>query len=461
MKFPFRHPHHAHLEGTSNFKTTASVWLLFTLFLAIGAASGEVAAFGWARTLKDSPPIHAWNQVALHIISQERVSPPMASRALALLHTSILQATMHADVTKELKSAEANKDARLNAVISSVSRSILLLEFPKQKVLIDDAFTEITKNIQTDPAVGPLIRFGDAFGRARQKDRQNDGSKIVSVPKTESGIGKWVATGPKFTAPLLPSWQNVRLFVLPSVDNFRAPKAPEITSATYAFDYQLTKDIGAKGSTSRTLEQTTIAHFWEDGPGTNTPPGHWNVIARGVSIDRKVSETEAVRLYAMLNAALADAAVVCWDCKYSCNFWRPITAIHHADNDNNPSTMVDPKWEPLLPTPPFPEYTSGHSTFSGTAAAVLARFFGTDDVQFESRSQSLPGFVREYPSFSAAAVEAGMSRIYGGIHFMSANTQGLNVGNRIGNYAFENWESLINIPTGPQSQAISLLDSAN
>ena len=128
---------------------------------------------------------------------------------------------------------------------------------------------------------------------------------------------------------------------------------------------------------------------------------------------------------------LADAAIVCWECKYAFGLWRPITAIQLADQDGNRLTKPDPDWTPLLPTPPFPEYTSGHSTFSGAAAAVLASTFG-DRLRFAVGSDDLPDVVREYRSFSAAAEESGMSRIYGGIHFPSANVHGLQCGAAIG-----------------------------
>jgi membrane-associated phospholipid phosphatase len=129
---------------------------------------------------------------------------------------------------------------------------------------------------------------------------------------------------------------------------------------------------------------------------------------------------------------MADAAIVSWNTKYEYNLWRPVAAIREADTDGNPLTIADPTWTPLVVTPPFPEYTSGHSTFSGAAAAVLARVFGRDTIAFVAESDDVPGIVRSYPSFSAAAAESGMSRIYGGIHFMSANRFGLSSGVAVG-----------------------------
>jgi hypothetical protein len=199
----------------------------------------------------------------------------------------------------------------------------------------------------------------------------------------------------------------------------------------------LTKQLGGKESTARTPEQTAIAFFWADGAGSVTPPGHWNLIARDVALQKGNTLEQNSRLFALLNLAEADAGIACWDCKFAANYWRPITAIQHAGEDGNAATEPDPKWEPLLPTPPFPEYTSGHSTFSGAAATVLASFFGEDNIQFTTTADALPGFSRTFNSFWEAAAEAGMSRIYGGIHFMSANQQGLLCGTRIAAYVTE------------------------
>jgi membrane-associated phospholipid phosphatase len=153
----------------------------------------------------------------------------------------------------------------------------------------------------------------------------------------------------------------------------------------------------------------------------------------------RTSLGESARLFALLNIALADAAIVSWDCKYVYNLWRPITAIQEADTDGNAATEPDGSWNPLLPTPPFPEYTSGHSTFSGAAAVVLAYFFGSDRISFSVGSDDLTGVRRSFSSFSRAAFESGLSRIYGGIHFPSANVYGLSTGGAVGIHVVWNY----------------------
>jgi len=181
---------------------------------------------------------------------------------------------------------------------------------------------------------------------------------------------------------------------------------------------------GDASGSLRTGDQTEIALFWNDDPGTESPPGHWNAIAAEVSAARGLTLLENVRLFAVLNIALADAGICAWDSKFAYDYWRPIDGIREADTDGNPETEADPTWTPLIFMPPFPEYTSGHSTFSRSAASILASIFGTDAIPFTTGSRGTPGVMRSYPGFSAAADEAGISRIYGGIHFYSANYHG-------------------------------------
>jgi hypothetical protein len=211
-------------------------------------------------------------------------------------------------------------------------------------------------------------------------------------------------------------------------------------------EVNLTKAYGASNSVVRTPDQTQIALFWADGAGTETPPGHWNHIAGDVSKAKGLSVLENARLFALLNVALADAGMACWAAKYTYNLWRPITAIREADTDSNPDTEADPAWMPLLATPPFPECTSGHSTFSRSAATVLASFFGSDTIPFTTGSDALPGVTRNYSSFSQAADEAGVSRIYGGIHFQTANIAGqacgLSVANQVLRYLLTSADAL-------------------
>jgi hypothetical protein len=223
----------------------------------------------------------------------------------------------------------------------------------------------------------------------------------------------------------------VKTFGVRETRRFRPSPPPPLESAEYTEVFDEVKALGGLNSTKRTAEQSIIAWFWEGGPGTCTPPGQWNLAAQQVALERGNSLPENARLFALLNMAMADAAITCWDCKFRFSYWRPITAIRSADRTSNLDTKPDAKWLPLLNTPPFPSYTSGHSTFSGAAAAILAGYFGTDRVAFPLTSDSIPGTVRSYKGFWEAAQEAGRSRIFGGIHYECDNRAGLAVGKAV------------------------------
>ncbi|MFM6021877.1 MAG: vanadium-dependent haloperoxidase, partial [Dolichospermum sp.] len=242
---------------------------------------------------------------------------------------------------------------------------------------------------------------------------------------------------PGFAPALLPQWGQVTPFALTSGDQFRPDGVPALNSADYTIEFNQVKDLGKNNSTTRTADQTEIAKFWADGAGTFTPPGHWNQIAQNVAAEKGNSLVDNARLFALLDISLADAGIAAWDAKYHYDFWRPITAIQNADSDGNADTIADASWTPLLTTPPFPEYISGHSTFSGAAETILTGLLG-NNVSFTTTSLGTPGIYREFDNFTDAANEAGISRIYGGIHFNSGNVEGLATGRSVGNFVLQN-----------------------
>jgi hypothetical protein len=216
-----------------------------------------------------------------------------------------------------------------------------------------------------------------------------------------------------------------------SSSQFRPPGPPSLDSQQYAADYEEVKQLGPAVGSTRTADQSEIALFWADGAGTETPPGHWNSIAQIIGTARGTTLEENARLFALLNIAMADAAICAWDAKYTFDFWRPVTAIAFAEPQLN--------WISFIVNPPFPDYTSGHSTFSAAAAAVLPLFYGTEDLPFTTGSDFLPGVFRSFSTCEDAAVEAALSRIYGGIHFRTASEDGLQAGTSIGDWTFAHY----------------------
>lgn len=389
-----------------------------------------------------------WNHSALEKIRAARTSPPQASRNLAILHTAMYDAVNGIKAPRQqrhqpyLVTRPGHPLADEVAAASAAARTVLNALWPDEP-RFDAEYEAIVGALPKGRAHGKArgIAYGEMVAHAILAARADDGSNGSATYDLDPVPGIWrptISFGGVVRPALLPWWGFVDPFGIPEAPLFRPPAPPAIDTELYAEEVNEVKALGAKNSAVRTEDETEIAKFWANGAGTATPPGHWNVITRDISMTHELSVDENARLFALLNIALADSAIVAWDCKYAYNYWRPITAIQEADSAGNDAVEQDPAWEPLLPTPPFPEYISGHSTFSAAAAAVLTVYFGTDELPFTSPSEEYPEIMRSYSSVIYAAEESGWSRIYGGIHFAAGNIYGLESGAAIGEYVAKN-----------------------
>jgi hypothetical protein len=372
-------------------------------------------------------------------VRAEKTPPPIAARNLAIVHVAMYDAAALAgsEYRPFYVALRAPAGADPTAAAAVAAHRVLLELYPHHTAAFDTALDDTLNPVPEGPAKKDGIRHGQAVAERVLKWRAGDAKTAAKhAYKVTESVGRWRPTPPTFTAPLLPGWVNVERFAALDSTPYRPAGPPKLDSDAYRVAFREVRALGSVNSTDRTKDQTEIAHFWADGEGTVTPPGHWNTIARTVASGRGLSLIESARLFALLNVALADASIVCWECKYGFDLWRPVTAIRE----------VDPTWTSLLPSPPFPSYTSGHSSFSGAGAAALAAFFGTDRVKFTSTSDALPGVSRSFESFSAAADEAGMSRIYGGIHWNFDNTDGLKCGREIAEFVARNHFRAPNAP---------------
>jgi hypothetical protein len=369
-----------------------------------------------------------WNTAALDAIRTGRTPPPIASRSLAILHVSIYDAVNGIARTNEpyLVQSSAPSSASREVAASAAAHKALVNLFPAAASSFDALHAASLAGIPNGPQKTAGIVWGEFVANQILAARANDGSDAIVPPPDGSGPGVWVPTPPAFAPYLLPQWGFVVPFGMSSSSQFRPPGPPSLDSEQYAADYNEVKELGAAVGSTRTEEQTQIALFWADGAGTETPPGHWNSIAQIIAAGQGNTLEENARLFALLNIAMADAAICAWDAKYIFHFWRPVTAINFAE----PNLM----WASFIVTPPFPDYVSGHSTFSGAAATVLPFFYGTEDLPFTTGSDFLPGVTRSFPTCLDAAEEAAVSRLYGGIHFRSANEDGLQAGISIGEW---------------------------
>ncbi len=374
-----------------------------------------------------------WNSTLLNAIQavakRPITSPPFAARNAAIVHTAIYDAVMEAFGTGVSRQA---------AVVGAAYQTLVNL-YPSQKAAFDAQRNRSLAEIK-DNATAENAGFNLGVRVANQilAERRNDGAVGAdNVPYTVPPTpGVWRPTPPSFAPALLPGWGNVTPFVISSVeavvpDIVNGP--PELGTLRYALSVNLVKSLGRRDSRIRTARQTQTAQFWSyDRLDTFGPPGQWQEIAQEVALQKKNTLEQNARLFALLTTAMADAGIATWDLKYTYNQWRPITAIQLADTDPNLLTIKDPNWEPLLDTPPFPDYVSGHAAFGAAAGRILRRFFNTNDVSFDIPSQDLPGVSRSYNRFSLAVRENALSRIYGGVHVDPATIDGVITGVVVG-----------------------------
>jgi hypothetical protein len=280
------------------------------------------------------------------------------------------------------------------------------------------------------------IAAGEAAAAAMLADRANDGRNGPFTLVTGTAPGQWRASPPLFLLDPTPWVGNVRPFMVPNASMLRTDGPNRLTSRAYARDFNEVKSIGSLTSTTRTPDQTMAAIFWQAQAG-----GLYGGVMRSLSVRYGLSTAQNARLFAMASLAGADAAIGCWNDKYVWNFWRPIDAIHDAARDGNRTTRADPDWKPLfdpstatvppLSTPAFPDHPSGHSCVSAATLAAIRNFFGTDRIEFDISSPRFPTQPRHYTSFSDALDEVIDARVWGGIHFRTADIQGAELGEKV------------------------------
>ena len=383
--------------------------------------------------------ILTWNHIALAAIQRENTPPPAAARVLGMVHTAMYDAVNAIEQKYGVYRVDASAPTGADEIAAAAEAAarVLAAIYPNQQAYFSAALDSSLLDGATAAAKADGVALGDTVATNIITWRQQDGSRNPAAFNPSTDIGSWQPDLPNYDGALLPKWGSVTTFGLTSGSQFRPAGDPSLTSDAYTAAFNQTKDYGSRDSTLRTADQTQSVLFWADGNGSYTPAGHWNDIAATAASVAGKSLLDDARLFAQLNVALADAGIAAWDAKYTFDAWRPITAIRQADKDGNPLTSADPNWVPLLNTPPFPEYVSGHSTFSAAAAAVLDKTFG-NTFAFNSGSVGLPNVTRSFTSFDAAAAEAGESRIYGGIHFEFSNQDGLALGKQIGDYVTAN-----------------------
>ncbi len=304
---------------------------------------------------------------------------------------------------------------------------MLVALYPAFQVTLDAELQQNLAKIPDGQNKADGIAVGQTVAAQILSLRSNDGSGVTPPPFVPGNQpGGYQLTPPNFAAADFTQWPQVTPFALARADEFRPGPPPALTSDEYTKVFDEVKNLGFINSTSRTPEQTQIGMFWN-----GNIQDFWNEIAQTAALKQHLNLAQSAPLFALLNISLADTVIAFFDAKYTYQFWRPVTAIQMAGTDGNPNTEPNLTWLPLTTkTAPDPAYPGAHSAISAAGAEVLEFYFGRQ-FTFDVTSESLAGVTRHFTSFSAAAQEAGLSRIYAGQHFRSDHVAGKRLGHQV------------------------------
>jgi len=366
-------------------------------------------------------------------------SPLIITRNGALVQSAVFDAVngIERRFTPVHVDPAAPDGASKRAAAVQAAYAMLVRLYPSQVAALSAKRTDSLAAIDDSQASKDLgIAWGQTVADAIWTWRLTDG--ITPAPPAFNGgfgVGQWRPTPPAFLSGAGVQFSYMTPWVIESPSQFRPAGPPALTSDRYTADYNETKTMGGLSSTVRTDDQTLFSRFW----AVSTASAYWNQIANSLADKEHFSFSRRARLLASLNLAIADAAIGCWDAKYTYVFWRPVTAIPLGNTDGNPATVEDLSFTSLLITPNHPEYPSGHSCLSGSAAEILARTFGQHKkLTVSSDAPEMAGVVRSYDGFSEILQEIKDARVFAGIHFRSACDAGGNLGAQVGDYVKDN-----------------------
>jgi hypothetical protein len=384
-----------------------------------------------------------WNAITVDAVTAGRPGP-IGLVDVALVQIAVHDAVQALDRRFEPYFAEVEgAKGRRSAAVAAAAHDVLVGMYPAQAANLDAIyFTYLAdNNLGGDPG---LLVGQEVAQRILPLRRVNP---IPLPPPFVGGMnpGQWRPTdtllgNPPVPAPFSPmaaSWLGeFDPFTLVGPTRFRAPPPPSLTSAQYTRDYNEVKALGASINSTRTDEQTDIAHFYSE-----NLPAQWNRALRGIATRYLHRTGDSARLFALADMAAADAVITAWDTKKFYAFWRPVTAIQEGANDGNALTVGDPAWQSLINNPNYPDHSSGANNVTGAMTRTLEQFFGTDRMTFDITSLA-PLAVRKtrtYHRFSQAMQDVVNARVYAGIHFRTADLVGRAQGRRVAEWTFNHF----------------------
>jgi hypothetical protein len=403
-----------------------------------------LAAFVLPATSR-ADTITQWNQIASNELVSVAGQGAVANIHLAMMHGAMYDAVNAIDRRYEpyIYAQRARPWYSQDAAATTAAYRVLVDSSPslvpaaqqaalvaRVKPLYDSALAAIPDG----PAKAGGIATGNAAAEAMIAARTGDGRFGAFRFTIAYGPGQWRPEPPD-TRNDPGAWlKDVRTFLIDDGSQFASGPPNPLTSDRYTREFNEVKTLGSLTSTVRTPDQTEAGRFWGEANGVGT----WSALLRAIADAHPAPIADQARLFAKTYLASADALITVWNDKARSSFWRPISAIRHADEDGNPATQADPSWTPLVTTPPYPDHSSGLSAAGFAAVATLQDFYGTDDVTFATTNVPTPPaapLTRTFTSFSQAADEIVDARVWAGIHFRTADKAGARIGRRVVRYA--------------------------
>jgi hypothetical protein len=381
-----------------------------------------------------------WDEKAVAFI-QPRMVPPVAYRAMAIVHIAMFDAVNSIEPLYRPYYAQlpATPETSKDAAVAVAAGAVLTKLLPDVASDIQATLKSYLSAIPESDAKSHGIKLGDAVAAKVLEARANDGSSTPDAYRPETKPGLYIPTALTVT----PQWPDLTPFAMTSPSQFRPNPPIALESDQWAKDYNEIKELGEKNSSKRSARQTEDARFWLLTGPLSTHPVH-----RQIAIRKEMSLIDSARFMAVVTAAEADATIAVMDAKYKYAFWRPITAIRNGDIDGNPATEREATWQPIDNTPMHPEYPCAHCIISSAVAGAIEAMLGTVEIpEVTMTSPTAPGVTHRWTNLNAYADEVAAARIAAGFHYRFSTVVGQDMGRQIGVHTVKT----IMQPLGPTS----------
>lgn len=359
-------------------------------------------------------PVADWNIIA---IAQNAVNPFNQARIMATTQLAVFEAVnaIQGGYEPYVGTVVAPAGASADAAAIAAAHTVLKFYFPANAATLDGLRATSLAAIPDGSAKAGGIQTGEAAAAAILATRVNDGATPAAfyLPTSNEPYQWQLTAGCSAAGGVLLHWPNLRTFGIADATAFLADPPPALSSPQYARALNEVQRVGALNSTARPKDRTDVAQFY----AASSPAYIFNMAARQISDAEGRSMLHLARALALVNMAISDAAVASFNSKYHYTTWRPETAIHNADVDDNPRTEADATWQPLIVAPCFPAYTSNHASLSGAGAEVLRRIYGEGGHPISITNAAFPTLVYNYSTFNQILADIDDARVFGGIHF--------------------------------------------